>query len=308
MGKISTSFGRGIRHARIYMYRIRAFMEFGVWDAFKAYKERKKVRNPKYKLSICAIAKNEGYYFAEWIEYHNLLGVEKFYIYDNESTDNIKEVLQPYIDNGLVEYIYAPGKNLQRPVYGDCLKRYRYDSQWMAFIDLDEFIVPMKNKTIPEFLEGYTDYSVIQVNWVCYGSGGQQAHRPGLVIERFRDHSKPEDKMNIPIKSIVQPTRVLNFSGAHECVRLYGKTVDPHKKVITKYYKLIPPTGQDIIRVNHYAIKSYEEYQIKRNRGRAHYGRPLDDVYFNIFDNNEIKDDPIMDKYAEMVKERLGEV
>jgi Domain of unknown function. len=299
MGKL----GNTIRHFRIHIYRVRALIEYGIADAYKSYRTRNVPITPKYKLSICAIAKNEGSYFAEWIDYHHLLGVEKFYIYDNESTDNTKEVLQPYIDSGLVEFIDTPGKNMQRPVYADCLKRFRNDSQWMAFIDLDEFIVPLKNKTIPDFLEGFTDYSAIQINWVCYGSGGQEKQNPGMVIERFRDHSELNHHLNYCIKTILQPRRVLSFSGAHECVPLYGKKVNPKGEVIKKYYKIIPPTGQDIIRVNHYAVKSQEEYQIKRNRGRAHYGRPLDDGYFQQFDRNEIKDDPIMEKYVERLKE-----
>jgi hypothetical protein len=42
----------------------------------------------KYYLFIGAIIYNEAEYIAEWIEYHLLVGVQKFYIFDNESTDN----------------------------------------------------------------------------------------------------------------------------------------------------------------------------------------------------------------------------
>ena len=45
------------------------------------YKNPKKF---KYSVSIVAIAKNEGIYFKEWIEYHKLIGIEHFYIYNNE--------------------------------------------------------------------------------------------------------------------------------------------------------------------------------------------------------------------------------
>ena len=68
--------------------------------------------NRKYPfyLTLCAIAKNEGRYLQEWIEYHKMLGVEKFFIYDNESADNTRKILQPYIVTKLVEYCYFPGK------------------------------------------------------------------------------------------------------------------------------------------------------------------------------------------------------
>jgi hypothetical protein len=51
-----------------------------------------KKKYPFY-LAMCAIAKNEGRYLQEWIEYHKLLGVEMFYIYDNESTDNTQSCI-----------------------------------------------------------------------------------------------------------------------------------------------------------------------------------------------------------------------
>ena len=51
-----------------------------------------------YDLTITAIFKNEGHYLKEWLDYHLLAGVEHFYLYNNDSTDNYKEVLAPYIE------------------------------------------------------------------------------------------------------------------------------------------------------------------------------------------------------------------
>ncbi|GMO23401.1 MAG: hypothetical protein Ta2B_02600 [Termitinemataceae bacterium] len=42
------------------------------------------------ELSIVAIVKNEASYIKEWIEYHRLVGVDRFYIYDDNSTDNLR--------------------------------------------------------------------------------------------------------------------------------------------------------------------------------------------------------------------------
>ena len=53
-------------------------------------------------LSICAIYRNEGEYLREWIEFHRLVGVERCYLYDNLSTDSHREVLAPYVEQGIV--------------------------------------------------------------------------------------------------------------------------------------------------------------------------------------------------------------
>ena len=95
-----------------------------------------------YDLAVVAILKNEGHYLKEWLDYHLLAGVEHFYLYDNDSTDNQAEVVAPYVAAGLVDYIPAPGKAMQMPVYNDAVKKFKFFCRYMAFIDGDEFIYP----------------------------------------------------------------------------------------------------------------------------------------------------------------------
>ncbi len=59
----------------------------------------------EYRLSIGTIFKDEAKWMKEWIEYHLLIGVEHFFLYNNDSTDNYAEVLDPYIKKGIVELI-----------------------------------------------------------------------------------------------------------------------------------------------------------------------------------------------------------
>ena len=293
-----------LKQIRRPFYRIRGFFRYGIFKALSLYiKVKKNQSKPLYKLSICAIAKNEGKYFVEWIEYHKLVGAEKFYIYDNESTDNTKEILQPYMDSGIVEYTYRKGAKQQLPVYADCLERFRFDTEWIAFIDLDEFIVPVEHKNIQTFLQNFKDCSAVQINWICYGSAGKKAEEPGLVMEKFKDHSELDFVQNRHIKSIVRPQRTLNFSGAHECVPLFGKILNAKGEVVRKSHKSMPPIGQDIMRINHYAVKSFEECTEKRYKGEARHGKKVrPSSYFNRFDRNDIKNDGIMDEYIARLK------
>ena len=59
----------------------------------------------KYKVSICAIFKNEAFYLKEWLEFNHLVGVEHFYMYNNKSEDRFEAVLEPYIKKGLVTLV-----------------------------------------------------------------------------------------------------------------------------------------------------------------------------------------------------------
>ena len=269
--------------------RWRGLLRYGLFKAMKLkWRMKHDHTPPRYYLAICAIAKNEGPYFQEWIEWHRKQGVEKFYIYDNESTDGTREVLEPYIASGLVDYTYFPGQKMQLAAYDDCFERHRLEMRWLAIIDLDEFIVPIKDRSIPEFLHRMEKYPVVEINWLVYGSGGAKKQEPGGVMERFRRHSLPEHRLNTHVKSIVDPRRVCGMIGCHEAARLSGKAADSHGVPLTKGFRDRKPQ-QDVIRINHYAIKSYEEFLSKRARGRARTNSLRDMNYFDAYDLNDLE-------------------
>lgn len=283
-----------IPHKRI-RNRWRGILRYGLWNAIKlTFRLKNNHTLPKYYLAVCAIAKNEGPYFKEWIEWHRKQGVEKFYIYDNESTDCTNEELAPYIDSGLVECVYFPGYKKQLAAYDDCLKKHRFDARWIAFIDLDEFIVPVKDKSISAFLRRFEDFSVVEVNWLIYGSGGAKTKEPGTMMERFRYHSVPNHYLNRHVKSIVNPRRVFNLIGCHEASRISGYAADSHGFPIKTHFREREPQ-QDVIRINHYAVRSYEEFLEKQTRGRAAgRTREVKSEYFDRFDLNDIREETIL--------------
>src|SRR5262245_8788071 len=58
--------------------------------------------DPKGYLSLVAIIKNEASYLDEWLEFHQLVGCEHIYLYDNGSSDNTSQVAHPYVEAGYV--------------------------------------------------------------------------------------------------------------------------------------------------------------------------------------------------------------
>lgn len=290
MKKVFAEIIAGIIPCKMARNRWRGILRYGLFNALRLKREiRRNTILPAHYLSVCAIAKNEGPYFQEWIEWHLSQGVEKFYIYDNESTDCTREVLHPYIESGVVEYQYFPGQKRQLAAYDDCFERHRFDTRWLAVIDLDEFIVPIQDSSIPVFLQRFEDYAVVEINWLVYGSSGARTKTEGNLMERFRKHSLPNHRLNRHVKSIADPRRVCTMIGCHEAARLSGKPVDPSGRIIKTHFGDREPQ-QDVIRINHYAIKSYEEFLNKRARGRARTTSVRDLGYFERYDLNDIEE------------------
>ncbi len=290
MKKVFAEIIAGVIPHKITRNKWRGILRYGLVKAMKLrYRMKHDHTPPQYYLAVCAIAKNEGPYFKEWIEWHRKMGVEKFYIYDNESTDNTKEELASYIESGVVEYTYWIGKKQQLPAYDDCFEKHRTDVRWLAVIDLDEFIVPIKDKTIPDFLHRMEKFSSVEINWLVYGSGGAKKRESGNVMDRFRRHSVPEHWLNRHVKSIVDLRRVCSMTGCHEAARISGHSADSYGHILKKAPGDRKPQ-HDVIRINHYAVKSYEEFLSKRARGRARINTLRDFSYFDQYDLNDVED------------------
>jgi hypothetical protein len=272
------------------------------------YKRDKKLTVSDFSLylSVAAIVKNETPYIMEWIEYHRLVGVQKFFIYDNESTDNLKDFLEPYIAAGVVEYTFFPGKRQQVIAYNDALQRYKYTSFWIAFIDIDEFLVPVQAESISGFLRYFEDVPGIEINQVIYGSSGHKTKTGGFVLERFKDHAPFDLVENRGVKSIVNPRHVFFMSTAHVAEYFNGeRSVDTNKKKTVKG-SLDRPALHDRLRLNHYACKSFEEFIARIDLGRASSPGKMNAEDFADRDHNEVKNDPIMDKYIQKIKTNTG--
>ena len=109
-------------------------------------KPKKSMKN-KYKVSICAIFKDEADYLKEWIEFHRIVGIEHFYLYNNNSVDNYDQVLKPYIDQGIVSLKNWPKPQSQMEAYQDFMDDNSLETEWVGFIDLDEYVVPNESNT-----------------------------------------------------------------------------------------------------------------------------------------------------------------
>ena len=292
MNKVLAEIIAGVIPQKMQRNRWRGILRYGLFRAAKLmWRMKRDDTPPRYYLAVCAIAKNEGPYFKEWIEWHMSKGVEKFYIYDNGSSDNTREQLEPYIESGVVDYTWFPGQVQQLAAYDDCFDRHRLEARWIAVIDIDEFIVPVKDPSIPDFLHRMEKFSAIEINWLVYGSGGAKNKTPGTMMERFKCHSLPDHILNRHVKSIVNPRRVFTMTGCHEAARISGYAADSHGNPIKKNFREREPQ-QDVIRINHYAVRSYEEFLEKQARGRASgTQKTVASEYFARYDLNDIKED-----------------
>lgn len=98
-------------------------------------------------LALCAIMKSEHPDdVVQWVKYHRWLGVDQIFLKENGPAVSpaLEARLQPFIDDGFLYLGSLPGPKhpLQNRWYNRCSKPDMAGAaSWVAFIDLDEFIV-----------------------------------------------------------------------------------------------------------------------------------------------------------------------
>ncbi|WP_342150770.1 glycosyltransferase family 92 protein [Methylorubrum sp. SB2] len=216
-----------------------------------------------FDVSVVAIVKDEETYLEEWIAYHVAIGVEHFFIFDNDSTDNTRRLLRKYITLGLVTLIDWPMKPGQIFAYNYAIKIFGHTSKWMALIDIDEFINVVDDVKINKFLEDFADYSQLLVPFLFYGSSGHILRPDGLVTQSYLHAEAETDKV---VKCIVQPSRVA-YADVHQCFTTDRRTVNENRQIVNEGYRVEAASGKKIS-INHYYTKSMEEWIIKIRKGQ----------------------------------------
>jgi Glycosyltransferase family 92 len=136
-------------------------------------------------LGFCLVVKDQNEDLREWVDYHYAMGASRFYVYDDGGTGPTpaSDVLQDLIEKGVVLYKDThkrPKRQLAN--YQRCLTSHRHQHQWLAFLDVDEFIVIDEEKvSIPLMLSNYTQYGGVGLNWVMFGSSGYDKRPEGGV-------------------------------------------------------------------------------------------------------------------------------
>ena len=237
------------------------------------FRPRRTNTNKKYNVSICAIFKDEATYLKEWLEFHMIVGVEHFYLYNNNSSDNYKEILKPYIDKGIVTLTDWPKPQSQMEAYKDCVDNYAKETKWFGFIDLDEFVVPNDYEDIYSFLKKFEDNRpVVIVYWKHFGSSGLiNRDMKGLVTEDF----------TVAWRKYVNLGKYF-FNTKYNYLPNYKRNEYMHAMWAEYKGLALPPVNsfdkiylwglnkvssvEHPIQINHYLIKSFNEYVDKKSK------------------------------------------
>jgi hypothetical protein len=231
-------------------------------------------------VALVCIAKNEDNYIEEWMQYHLYLGFDHIFIYENDWRCNI--------NSPLITKIQFDGIGNQEKAYNHFLKSYNNEYDWVAFFDVDEFLVLKKHEDIKVFLKEYNDYNGVAINWYLFGDNNLcEINGNYSMLQRF---TKRRKSMDYHVKCIVKTNTNDSYS-IHNFTK--ASVVDTNKNLVFGPFN--KNTSDDIAQINHYFTKTLKEWEQKKLRGRAPYKKENEmwfrnDNDFHQHNFNEVED------------------
>lgn len=250
------------------------------------------------KVALTCIAKDEDNYIEEWINYNLKLGFDDIFIYQHNWRCNVE---RNRVHKIIYDGNYSQNNNgisLQVSAYNNFIQSYHSKYNWVAFFDVDEFLVLKKHNNVKHFISEYKDADAIGINWVFFGDNGLTFDGEYSVLKRF---TKRSNSPSPSVKCIVKVDPTINFMVHNPINRM---TIDTHYNTfwgVTNDAKKI-----DIAQLNHYYCKTWDEWLKKKEKFMSsesmdgfyiHHGYDDKDLHFHKANVNEIEDTLALDFY-----------
>jgi len=227
------------------------------------------------KLALVTLAKDEARYLEEWVAFHCLNGVDEILVYDDGSSDDTRKLIGTLGRFAAVTWINWGGQTgsyfeVQRSAFMDGVRRLVGRVEFVGFIDVDEFLYDASGVTLPKALGQFgPEISAIAVNQRVFGSSGLTKDDGNYVTSRFIYSTTDDSGENRWFKTIARPERIVDFGSSHNVILSFGSYVMNDRlpfQVSAEHPGNADRIGRGNLMLNHYMIKSREEYQKKQLR------------------------------------------
>ncbi|HBT78280.1 MAG TPA: hypothetical protein DEB39_15455 [Planctomycetaceae bacterium] len=266
----------------------------------------------KVCLTLAAVVRDQEHYVREWLTFHEMIGVERFVIVLHKCCDHTESEIRrlPFFDEKVkLHRVVNDEQRVQMGVLRWMLDHYGDATEWMLFIDSDEFFFGTVENDLRPILSRYDKFSGVAAHWLMFGASNHVIRPPMPSIEHFTRRIPDGRFVHRGIKSAVKPRDVVDllsphlFVTKHGTVREDGDIVDPNG---IWQARGVEPVW-NVLRCNHYNTRSMEDWVARRKRGSCNDFRlaaSYDVDHFYRY-NNETVEDLTIRRFVPELEERL---
>ncbi len=230
-------------------------------------------------IAVVLIVRNEELHIAEWARFHLLAGVRHFIVYDNGCTDGTLAALKDALPAGALTVIPwdqklrdgLRGSEIHNQVlaYAHATRNFGGQYRWMTWIDVDEFLVPVRDDDLNAAMVRLEACAQISLPWHMFGRSGHVQPPAGGVLANYTKRN-PDPMSAVKglsnFKMIADPCRVTAMKvhqiwtdGSADTWNDRGERFT--NREIPSFY------SADHIQLNHYYTRSDAELRAKIARG-----------------------------------------
>ena len=104
------------------------------------------------EIGITSIQRDRNPYIVEWIAFHLCVGFNRLYIYAHQSNDGMSETLHHIAQHYPVYVKDTDASVSQHDAYTDSIHQHLPEVDWMAYIDGNDFLFPVRHANIKDAL------------------------------------------------------------------------------------------------------------------------------------------------------------
>lgn len=280
---------------------------------------------------LVSTMKNEGAYALEFVAHHRVLGFDGIYIASNDCTDGTDVLLDALSEAGAIYHAHNQVPEGAGPSHhGYSLLREQFGlnrAEWLMALDVDEFLyVSLPGGTVADLTSIVgNDADVIAISSLTFGDG--QAWRPldpQRVCRRFTRRVPDLHPTNGPIKSLNRDPARFRAIHNHSMVGLREDREAWAMRGDGSLFDLDPNTPMwkqlrnfeskeithKFAHYNHYAVKTPDEFELRRLRGRGATADPervrhTEEYFSRRADAATVPDTRILDRYGAQVEAEM---
>lgn len=286
----------------------------------------------QHRFTILSMMKDEGHSLVEWLAYHHHLGFDNICVYTNNCTDGTDEMLIRLEEMGYCrhfENVVPEDKKPQPHALSLASKNPEVtNSDWVLTMDADEFLsIKVGDGKVTDLIGALPEGTdAVAITWRFFGSSEITDWNPGLVSEHYTRAAPDDFKRGWGVKTLFKPYEDLKLGIHRPHIRKAKHDPEKLQRLMKQHWvngsgvpmptdfnlsgwrSTKPTLGYDLVELNHYAVKSYEAYLLRRMRGNVNKkADKYNAAYFAIFDRNETLA-PNAARHAPEVKRIMAEM
>ncbi|WP_422074372.1 glycosyltransferase family 2 protein [Tranquillimonas rosea] len=264
------------------------------------------------RFAVVTAMRNEGPHLLEWVAHTRAVGADDILVISNDCDDGSDNLLDALAAGGAVTHLRQELPRSRTPQWAALRLAGEHpavrDADWIAVLDCDEFINLRPPLSRLSDLVARVEADAIVLPWRLFGHAGHTTRPAGGTLASYT-RAIPDDALYPPLsrffKTLYRRRGPFQKPGVHRPKQRPDSVphwVDGSGQALPDSFAAASdrimlwgaPLATGLVQLNHYSLRSAEDFLLKRARGLPNrHTKPIDMTYWVERNFNTVEDTSI---------------